>query len=262
MIFAGCDIGSLTGKAVLIKDNRIISTKIIRVLSDPVKTAKVLMDAALHETRLAYDSITRCCATGYGRENIPFSNMNISEISCHGMGAHWLDNSIRTILDIGAEDSKIIRVDEKGRVVDFAMNDKCAAGTGRCLDKLSKALNLKIEEIGGVSLKSHNPVNMTNICSIYMELEVIRHLYERTKIKDIAYGIHDAVASRIAYLTKSVKIEREITMTGGVSRNKGMIRSLGKILNIRFKQLSVEPQLAGAVGAAVFAMKEETNANG
>ncbi|KQC10145.1 MAG: 2-hydroxyglutaryl-CoA dehydratase [Smithella sp. SDB] len=259
MIFAGCDIGSLTGKAVLIKDNRIISTQIIRVLSDPVRTAKVLMDATLEKAGLAYDSITRCCTTGYGRENIPFSNMNISEISCHGMGAHWLDNSIRTILDIGAEDSKIILIDEKGRVIDFAMNDKCAAGTGRCLDKLSKAINLRIEDIGGVSLKSRNPVNMTNVCSIYMELEVIRHLYEKTKIKDIAYGIHDAVASRIAYLAKSVKIEREITMTGGVSRNKGMIRSLGKILNVRFKQLSVEPQLAGAVGAAIFAMKEESN---
>ncbi|MBN1365641.1 MAG: hypothetical protein JW976_12595 [Syntrophaceae bacterium] len=262
MIFAGCDIGSLAGKAVIIKDDKIVATHIIRVRSNPIRSAEDVMSAALKKSGLDYDNITRCCATGYGRENIPFSNMNISEISCHGMGAYWLDNSIRTVLDIGAEDSKIILIDEKGKVVDFAMNDKCAAGTGRCLDKLSEAINLRVEDIGRVSLKSRNPVDMTNVCSIYMEIEVIRHLYERKKIKDIAYGIHDAVASRIAYLTKSVKIEREITMTGGVSKNQGMIRSLEKVMNVKFRQLSVDPQLAGAVGAAVFAMKEESNCNG
>lgn len=256
MIFAGCDIGSLTGKAVIIKDNKIISTHIIRVRSNPIRSAEDVMSAALEKAGLGYDDITRCCTTGYGREKIPFSNMNVSEVSCHGLGAHWLDNSIKTVFDIGAEDTKVILVDENGRVVDFIMNDKCAAGTGRCLEILSKAINLKVEDIGRVSLKSRNPVKLTNICGIYMELEVIQYLYKKEKVKDIAYGIHDAVARRIAYLAKAINIEKEITITGGVSKNKGIVRTLGKNLNIRFKPLSVDPQLAGAVGAAVFAMTE------
>lgn len=218
MIFAGCDIGSLTGKAVIIKNNSIISTNIIRVGANPVKSAMLVMSGALERVGLKNDDLTCCCSTGYGRENIPFSNMNISEISCHGMGAHWLDGSIRTVFDIGAEDSKVILINESGNVLDFIMNDKCAAGTGRCLEILSKAINLKVEDIGKISLKSRNPVELTNICGIYMELEVIQHLYNKRKVKDIAYGIHDAVARRIAYLAKAINIKREFAITGGVSR--------------------------------------------
>jgi predicted CoA-substrate-specific enzyme activase len=254
MIYAGCDIGSLTGKAVIIKDAKIISTHIIKVRPNPAMSASEVMSAALDKVGLGYDDISLFCTTGYGREHIPFSSMNVSEISCHGMGAFWLDNSIRTVFDIGAEDTKVILVDDNGGVVDFIMNDKCAAGTGRCLEVLSKAINLRVEDIGRVSLKSRNPVNLTNVCGVYMELEVLQHLYERKKVKDIASGIHYAVARRIAALAKAVNVKKEFAITGGVSRNIGVVRTLGKLMNIRFKRLPVDPQLAGAVGAAVFAM--------
>ncbi len=256
MIAAGCDVGSLTAKAVIMKGDVVIATKIIRDRSTPVESARAVMSEALREAGLVFQNINFCCSTGYGRHSIPFALMNMSEISCHAMGAFWAENSIRTVIDIGGQDCKVISLDSSGRVLDFIMNDKCAAGTGRSLEILSKCIGVPLEKLGPVSLKSWRPVLITNKCSIFMELEVLQHMYKGKRTSDIAYGINDAVARRVVSLGRNVDMRYEVAITGGVSKNVGVVRNLEKLLDIRFKPLGVDPQIIGALGAAVFASLE------
>lgn len=290
MIFLGCDVGSLSAEAVILEDDHIAASEIIRVKARAEDSAKAVTDQALASAGLSYADIDYCCTTGYGRYTIPFSDINMSEISCHCMGAHYLNPEIHTIIDIGGQDCKVISIDENGLVVDFVMNDKCAAGTGRCLEILADALEVELSQLGPVSLKSRRPVSITNKCSIFMELEVMHHLYNRKKTKDIAAGINHAVALRVAALARNFhtcknrntpgetntitrkmsrlymdiqglalsgkRNEAEKTgfaITGGVSKNIGVVRNLEDILGIRFASLQVDAQLVGALGAAVFA---------
>lgn len=258
MITAGCDVGSLTAKAVILQDNKLIASNIIRVKSTPYESAKTVLDTALDMCSLKLIDIDNICSTGYGRYDIPFSNMNKSEISCHGMGAFWCDNSIRTIIDIGGQDCKVIKVEKNGKVKDFVMNEKCAAGTGRSLEILSKNIGLDFSELGLVSLKSKKRnIEITNKCSIFMELEVMQLIYQNHKKHDIAYAINNAVAKRVVALVKTLGVENNVCITGGVSKNIGVVNSLEHLLNIKFKGFSVDPQLMGAIGASVYAAQSE-----
>ncbi len=259
MITAGCDIGSLTAKAVIMKDNQILSSKIIRSKARAVDSAAMVMQDALNQAGLLQSDINACCSTGYGRFEIPFAYTNKSEISCHTLGAFWADKSIRTIIDIGGQDCKVISADGKGKVKDFIMNDKCAAGTGRSLEILARTIGVNIEDLGPLSLKSRKPIEITNKCSIFMELEVFQHLCKKETIKDIASGINKAIAKRVAALAKTgdIELRSDICITGGVSKNIGVVSSLEKILGLKFKSLSIDPQLAGAIGAALFASQLE-----
>jgi (R)-2-hydroxyacyl-CoA dehydratese activating ATPase len=257
MITAGCDVGSLTAKAVIIKDNKIISSYIAGVKSTPIESSKMVMDAVLRQSNLAFSDVDYICSTGYGRYDIPFSRMNMSEISCHGIGAYWVDKSIRSIIDIGGQDCKVIIVDENGMIKNFVMNEKCAAGTGRCLEILAKNIGTELHKLGDVSLKARKRhVAITNKCSIFMELEVMKFLYQNVKIPEIAYGINAAVAKRVATMANSLKLEENICITGGVSKNIGVVTVLENILKKKFKLLPVDAQLMGAIGAAVFAARE------
>ncbi len=256
MIVAGCDVGSLTAEAVILNGPDIVSSKIIGVRATAKKSATRVMDAALSQAGMDYGDIDVCYSTGYGRSAIPFSQKDLSEISCHGMGAFWADNSIRTIVDIGGQDCKVISIDENGLAREFTMNDKCAAGTGRCLEVLAKALGVELTQLGPLSQKSRKPVRLTNKCSIFMELEVMQHVYKKQKTKNIAAGINNAVAKRVASLAAFVPLNPGFAITGGVSKNIGVVRQMEKLLNIKFTRLSVDPQLIGALGAAIFAQKE------
>ncbi|ACL05530.1 CoA-substrate-specific enzyme activase [Desulfatibacillum aliphaticivorans] len=253
MFYAGCDVGSLTAEAVIMEDGRLRSWAILPVGARTEDSAYSVMQQALKEAGLTMDGLALICATGYGRKNIPFAQFNLSEISCHGMGAHWCDPSIRAVIDVGGQDCKAICLDSQGRAVDFVMNDKCAAGTGRSLEILARAINLGLEDLGPVSLKSRHPVRITNRCSIFMELEVLQHYYGGRKIRDIARGINHAVAKRVAFLAQSLNMAPGFALTGGVSKNAGVAKSLEKILGVRFRPLKVDPQLMGALGAAVHA---------
>lgn len=256
MIVAGCDVGSLTAEAVIMKDAEIICSHIMGVRATAEKSAASVMNAALARVGLDYGDIDSCYSTGYGRQAIAFSKKNISEISCHGMGAFWADNSIRTIVDIGGQDCKVISIDEKGLVREFIMNDKCAAGTGRCLEVLARALDVELDQLGPLSQKAKKPINLTNKCSIFMELEVMQHVYKKRKTRDIAAGINNAVAKRVVSLSRSVPLKPGFAITGGVSKNIGVVRRMEELLDIKFKQLAVDPQIIGALGAAIFAQKE------
>lgn len=249
----GIDIGSLTAKGVIMEQNCMRSSHIMRVRPRPVDSAEAVLSEVLRTAGARMSDIEACCATGYGRLEIPFASMNMSEISCHARGAFWSDKSIRTVIDIGGQDCKVICLDGRGLVQDFVMNDKCAAGTGRSLEILAKAIGVELADLGRLSMKSRKPVAITNKCSIFMELEVLQHLYRRARLKDIAAGINVSVAKRVASLTKMLALKPAVCLTGGVSKNIGVSRGLEKLLGVTFQPLSCDPQIMGALGAAVFA---------
>jgi predicted CoA-substrate-specific enzyme activase len=256
MIVAGCDVGSLTGKAVILKDGEILSHAIVPTTPKPERTAKNAMDMALENGNMTLQEIGYIVGTGYGRVKIPFANSEISELSCHGKGAHSFVPSIRTIIDVGGQDCKVIKVSKDGKILDFAMNDKCAAGTGRFLEVMAKTLELKLEELGPISLQSKNQAKITAQCSVFAETEVVSLMADGIEVPDIVAGIHDAIASRIMSLVYRVGLEEDLTITGGVAKNIGVVAFLEKKLGIQAKKLPVDPQLMGALGAALTAQEK------
>lgn len=253
MIVGGCDVGSLSAEAVLMEDERIISSEIIRVRPRPEESASDVMGKVLSKVSLTLENIEYCVSTGYGRERIPFAKDNISEISCHSKGAHWLIPSVRTIIDVGGQDCKGIRVNERGELLDFCMNDKCAAGTGRFLEVMAKVLGLGIEELGPRSLHSRSPVTITSMCSVFAESEVMRSLDDGEDLADILAGINHAMALRVKLLVGRIGVEKDVCITGGVAKNIGVTKNLEEMLGVETKKFTVDPQIIGALGAALFA---------
>jgi len=254
MIFAGCDVGSLTGEAVILEDDRIIASEIIRVRPRPEQTAREVMEKALEKIGKTIEAIDYCVSTGYGREKIPFATSSISEISCHGRGAQWACPEVRTIIDIGGQDCKVIRVDKYGYMVDFVMNDKCAAGTGRFLENMAKVLGVGLEELAPLSLNSKTRVAITKTCTVLSQIEVIYMISDGIELADIASGINYAMADRIAKLVRRVGIREGVAITGGVAKNFAVVNAIGEVLGIKFVSLGeVDPQIVGALGSALFA---------
>ncbi len=255
MIFAGCDVGSLTAKALLMDEKEnIIAYEIMNVLPNPVKSAEEIMSRTLKKADLNLSDIDYCVSTGYGREKIPFANNNISEISCHGRGAHWANRAIRTIIDIGGQDLKAIRVDKSGELVDFIMNDKCAAGTGRFLEGIAKTLNVKLDELGPLALEGKNPVSIISTCTIFTQFDVMHLIVEGAGKADIAAGVAKAMAQRMHKLVRKVGVKKEVAITGGVAKNQGVVKYLEEIIKSNIYQFTdVDPQIIGALGAALFA---------
>ena len=252
MIFAGIDIGSLTGKVVILDDQKIIASKIIQVKRNPIHTSNIVYNNCLEEASLKENDIDFCVGTGYGREKIPFINKSVTEISCHGKGGYIQNKSIRTIIDIGGQDCKVITVDSNGDLSDFIMNDKCAAGTGRYLEIMAEILNLSLSDLGTISLKSRSPCVINSNCSIYAQSEVLAHISKKTKIEDIAAGINQAMAKRVLMMANKLqsKLKPEFVLTGGVAKNKMVKKELEKLLGITFQNIEIDPQLVGAFGAA------------
>jgi predicted CoA-substrate-specific enzyme activase len=256
MIVAGCDVGSLTAEAVIMDNGTILGSEIIRVRPRAEQSAGDVMDKLLARLELTYEDIEYCVSTGYGRETIPFAGGNVSEISCHGMGAHWLVPSVRTVIDVGGQDCKAIRIDEQGRLEDFVMNDKCAAGTGRSLELMAEALGVDITELGPLSLEAKSPAVITSQCSIFAETEILHYLCEEKSIADIAAGISESMARRVKMLVGKVGVKEDIGITGGVSKNAGVVKNLEHMLGKTFLQFPEDPQIIGALGAAIFAAEK------
>jgi len=253
MIVAGCDVGSLSAEAVFMENATILGSEIIRVRPKAEQSAKDVMEKLLKRLNLTHEDITFTVATGYGRETIPFASDNVSEISCHGRGAHFLIPGIRTVIDVGGQDCKVISVDEDGNLKDFVMNDKCAAGTGRSLELHAEALGIDISQLGPLSLESDEAIVITSQCSIFTELEIMHLLMEDKGIANIAAGINEAMARRVKMLVGKVGVKKEIGVTGGVSKNIGVVKCLEKMLATKFIEFPEDPQVIGALGAALFA---------
>ena len=257
MFAAGCDVGSLTAKAVIMKDGKIIESVIIKSKARPWESADEVMGQALTKAGLTMKDIKNCVGTGYGRDKISFIHEAISEISCHGKGARWLIPSVRTVIDIGGQDCKAIRMDEQGNMVKFITNDKCASGTGRFLEVMAKVMHLNLDDMGAMSARSQQPVTFASACTVWAQADVIQHLNDKVPIEDIAAGVNNAMAIRMSTLANSIGLEKDVCMTGGVAKNDGVVTALEKHLGIRIKRIRREdPQLAGAIGAALFAMEK------
>jgi len=256
--YGGCDVGSTTGKAVILNRDGIAATAVIPSEIDPAETAEKVLNEALKGIDGLRDirDLAYLIGTGYGRNEVPFANENISEISCHAMGTHYCDPDIRTIIDIGGQDVKAVSIDEHGAVLEFVMNDKCAAGTGRFLEMMSRIFRMDLDAFSELSLKAGKKIAITSQCSVFAETEVISLLSKRKPPEEIAAGIQASVAKRSFTLLKKVGIQPAVAATGGCAKNKGLIAALTAYLRQDIKPLPVDPQLVGALGAAVSAQRK------
>ena len=257
IIVAGCDVGSLTSKAVIMKNGKIIGSSIIKSKPRPGDSAELAMAKALKSAGVSMDDIKYCIGTGYGREKIPFVNEVVSEISCHGKGARWMLPSAGTIIDIGGQDCKTMKIDKDGNVGRFTANDKCASGTGRFLEVMAKILNIGIDELGKMSLKAKEPIRLASTCTVWAQADVISYVNSGVPIEDIGAGINTAMAGRVAILVNAVKPEGDLFMTGGVAKNQGVVSTLEKLVGKKIKKTRKgDPQMAGAIGAALLSMEK------
>lgn len=258
MIVAGCDVGALSAKAVVMEDGHVLGSQIIRVRPDAVLSATEVMDRLIGNLGILYSDIDRCVSTGYGRGIVPFAQANLSEVSCHGRGATWLVPSVRTIFDGGGQDCKVLSVDKEGLLRDFRMTGKCGAGTGRALELMAESLGVDISEIGPLSLHATRPAIPVHPCSVMAEIKIKYLVMEGIDDADIAAGITRNVAKNIMRLLNSFNIEQDIAITGGIAKNIGVVKQLEEMLDMEFVELPADPQLIGAIGAAVFAADQLT----
>lgn len=256
--FGGCDVGSTTGKAVILDENGIIASCIVPSEIDPEETSRNALEKACSQVKdlKCYRDLAYLVGTGYGRNEVPFANENISEISCHAAGAFHCNSEIKTIVDIGGQDVKGISLNGDGSVMEFAMNDKCAAGTGRFLEGMSRIFRMDLEQFSELSMKAKKPIPVTAQCSVFAETEVVSLLAKRNPPDEIAAGIQAAVAKRCYTLLKRIGVRPRVTVTGGCAKNRGLVKALSRILDAEVTALPVDPQIIGALGAAVFAMRK------
>jgi predicted CoA-substrate-specific enzyme activase len=239
-------------KAVLIDMNG----EILSAIKGPTgpehrQLANEVMKMALDQANLRLDDISYIVATGYGRLNVPFADRQITELTCHSRGVSHLFPKTRTAIDIGGQDAKCMKID-KGKMINFIMNDKCAAGTGRFLEMIADALGIKLDDLGVISLKSTKKIQISNLCTIFAQQEVVSHLSDGKKLEDIIAGLHDALASRVAGLVRRLKIEPEVVLTGGVGKNIGIVKAMKENLDCEIL-IPEDPLLTGALGAAILA---------
>lgn len=255
---AGIDIGSSSAKAVILCDQKIVAWSIQQTGPDSAESARRIYKAVLSESGLSEGSIRYIVATGYGRINVPFADSQVTEISCHAKGANFVFPSVRCILDTGGQDSKAIRCDEKGQVTNFSMNDKCAAGTGRHLDRVAAALKTPIEKVGPLSMDVVEQVAKINsTCTVFAQVDVLRQVRKGVHLNDIFAGACDAIASRVVELVDRVGMDEDFVMTGGVAKNVGVVKRLEEKLRVKAK-IPAEPQIVGALGAAILAFERSS----
>jgi len=251
---AGVDVGSTQTKATIINEaGEIVSRSLTDTGSNVVHAAEAAFQEALESVKLREEEVEYIVGTGYGRYRVTFGNPQVTEISCHARGAVHMFPQTRTVLDMGGQDTKAIRIGSSGEILDFCMNDKCAAGTGRFLGAASSALEISLDELGPTALQSSKPVKISTTCTVFAESEVISWVGKGKKIEDILWGVHQSIASRSVGLMRRVGIEEEVSFTGGVAKNIGMITALEEKLELKLN-VSDESHYMGALGAALFAL--------
>jgi predicted CoA-substrate-specific enzyme activase len=243
------------------EDDVMMGFEILRSRAEAVRSATEVMDRLLERLDLSDGDIDYCVSTGYGRSIIPFAHENITEISCHGRGAKWLAPGIRTIIDGGGQDCKAIRVDANGMLEDFRVNTKCAAGTGRSVELMAESLGVEVSELGPLSLESADPVILRNPCCIITEIEIRHLVLEGRASPDIAAGINEITAHRILNVTRGLGVKKDIGITGGIAKNIGVVHCLERALKTPFVQFPEDPQIIGALGAALVAAERAVTRN-
>jgi predicted CoA-substrate-specific enzyme activase len=252
---AGVDVGSTQTKAVIVDERRrIVARALIATGANVTRAGESAFVKACEAAGFPREEVGYVVGTGYGRYKVTFGDAQITEITCHARGAQSLFGKTRTVIDMGGQDTKAIKAGPDGSVVDFSMNDKCAAGTGRFLSAAADVTGVALDEIGPLSLQAKTPVRLTSVCTVFVESDIMSYLAQRKTIEDILGGVHKAIATRTMSLVRRVGVEEEITFTGGVSLNIGMVRALEEVLGKPIN-VSDEGHYMGALGAALFALE-------
>ncbi len=257
--YGGCDVGSTYTKAVVLDENgKIAASTIQRSKINAAQSSQLAMATCISQVPQlgSPEDLAYIIGTGYGRNRVPFAAENISEISCHAMGVHITDPTVRAIIDIGGQDVKGIAVAEDGTVKNFAMNDKCAAGTGRFYEAMARSFEMTLEEFSSLSLRAKSAIPITAQCTVFAESEVITLVGEGKAPEEIAAGIQMAVAKRCFVMAKKAGAVNHIALTGGCAKNEGLKKAIEKVLKIKVVELAVDPQLMGALGAAEYARRK------
>jgi predicted CoA-substrate-specific enzyme activase len=252
MYAAGIDIGSTSGEALILAGDDILAWSVVDTGYNSRRAAAQALDQALDQAGLARDELDRIVATGYGRVAVEFADEQVTEISCYARGIHHLFPQARTVIDIGGQDSKVVAIGPGGRPLDFAMNDKCAAGTGRFLEVMARALQLELAELGPCALRARRAAEISSTCTVFAESEVITLVAEGIAREEIVAGLCQSIARRVGAMARRVGVEPPVAFAGGVAKNVGVVRALEEVLGEALI-LPEEPQIVGALGAALLA---------
>jgi predicted CoA-substrate-specific enzyme activase len=254
MITVGIDVGSITAKAAVVRDGRVVSDKLILTGYNSRQAGENVFETIIKELGIAASAVDKIISTGYGRNSVKMADKAVTEITCHAAGAHYLNPAVRAVIDIGGQDSKAIALDEAGNVKNFAMNDKCAAGTGRFLEVMAKALEVDLDDFGQFSLAADQPAKISSLCTVFAESEVISLIAKGEKRENIIAGIHESIAARVVAMAKRTGLQAPIMMTGGVAKNIGVVKAIERKIGMNI-EVSPQSQLTGAIGAALLAQR-------
>ena len=256
MITAGIDSGAKNTKTVIIKDREVIGKGLVLTGFDPEKAVEESLDIAIQAAGIARIDIRRICGTGSGKNAVKFADDDINDIKAMSKGAIFFFPNARTVADVGAEEGRAAKIDEKGNTVDFAINEKCAAGAGVFIEAMARALEVSIEEMGLLSLQSNKKIPMNAQCVVFAESEVVGLIHAKTEKQDISKAIHDAMASRIVSMIRQIGVNKDVAMIGGVGYNPGFVAAMLRELKVEEVYIPDEPEYGAAVGAAVIAAEE------
>ncbi len=250
MITVGIDIGALNAKAVVMKDKMILSWEILTTGDEGSVAAQKVFQTAIEKAQITHREVDRIASTGYGKGTVLFAPRQLPDMACQARGSQWFLLSGRTFIDIGAETSRAIRLDARGRVVDFAVNDKCASGTGIFLESMAKALEVPLSKMGELALLSQEPIAISSMCAVFAESEVVSHIHQKVSKPEILAGIHQSIAQRVLGLLDKIGVEADVGITGGVAKNLGLIKTLEQGIGLPIF-VPEEPQIVMAVGCAI-----------
>jgi len=254
MITVGIDIGSITAKAAILDQGQLRGTVVQGTGYDAKAASEAGFQKVLDLSGYEKQQVDFVISTGYGRKSVAFADKSVTEISCHAAGAHFANPDVKSVIDIGGQDSKVMTVSPQGKVLDFAMNDKCAAGTGRFLEVMARALEVELEKMGEISLKSDAPATISSLCTVFAESEVISLIAKGEKRENIVAGIHASIGARVVAMAGRLGLKSPIMMTGGVAKNIGLVRMLEEKLDLPV-EISEHAQVLGAIGAALIAQQ-------
>jgi predicted CoA-substrate-specific enzyme activase len=254
MLTVGIDVGSITAKAVVVRDGAVIAGKIIPTGYNARQAGARVFSEIMKATGIDSTEVAKIISTGYGRNSVAIADKTVTEITCHAAGAYYLNPEVRSVIDIGGQDSKAIALDDDGNVKNFAMNDKCAAGTGRFLEVMANALEVDLDKFGAFALSADQPSKISSLCTVFAESEVISLIAKGEKRENIIAGIHESIAARVGALANRTGLRPAVMMTGGVAKNIGVVKALEKKIGQPIEVLP-QSQLTGAVGAALLGQR-------
>jgi predicted CoA-substrate-specific enzyme activase len=254
---AGIDVGSRTTKVVILNSGNILAGTVLDTGIDAGKTAEAALMRARQKAGISKGRPRAVVGTGYGRVSLSFLDKTATELTCHARGCHFINPEIRTVIDIGGQDSKVVHLDADGSMVDFVMNDKCAAGTGKFLEMVARTLELDLTDMADMQSDAVQACTINSMCAVFAETEVVSLLAKKKAPQDIVSGINRAFATRIGNMVKRLGVKRPLAFVGGVAKNKGLANALVDYLGVAFTSLDIDPQLTGALGAAVLAQQSQ-----